>query len=315
MVTAVRSLNLRVATYDGRVFSTLLYTALPCPSSTLVSVPHPQTTFGRHLCLHRFKLWWLKPSHGHSGLNIPPETALLLAERRPPLPNSRNTRGSTGGPPLHQQNQQEYVVLLPVSDTHARASLHRAGDNMASAPSDAGVSTTSSPSSSSPSSTALDHDPSALAVSADTGDAATLLPGKLGVLLVATGPDPFRLVRRLVREATARLRAQLLSISLEEERGPAPVAGAVAGTGGADVAGDGVAAAATEGGDSAGEGRGDGRGGGPKDALTASFVDTFGWCTWDSFYTMVTPEGATHAGADRCCSCSNRDKRYGNLPF
>lgn len=23
----------------------------------------------------------------------------------------------------------------------------------------------------------------------------------------------------------------------------------------------------------------------------ARFVDTFGWCTWDSFYTMVTPEG------------------------
>ncbi|CAN0529885.1 unnamed protein product, partial [Ectocarpus sp. 8 AP-2014] len=59
----------------------------------------------RHLCLHRFKLWWLKPSHGHSGLDIPPETALFLAEMQ------------------LQQQQQQYVALLPVSDTHARASL------------------------------------------------------------------------------------------------------------------------------------------------------------------------------------------------
>ncbi|CAN0361930.1 unnamed protein product, partial [Ectocarpus sp. 13 AM-2016] len=28
-----------------------------------------------------------------------------------------------------------------------------------------------------------------------------------------------------------------------------------------------------------------------KERPVASFVDSFGWCTWDSFYTMVTPEG------------------------
>lgn len=145
------------------------------------------------------------------------------------------------------------MVLLPVSDTRARASLHRAADGIART-----SSTSTSPSSSS--GTALDRDPSSLAVSADTGDTATPLPDKLGVLLVATGPDPFRLVRRLVREATERLRAQLQSLSLEGGRG----------------------------GDLVGDGRGDG----PKDALAASFVDTFGWCTWDSFYTMVSPEGA-----------------------
>lgn len=264
-----------------------MQTALsPRYPSNAVFCTHPQTTFGRHLCLHRFKLWWLKPSHGHSCLNIPPETALLLAERRPPLPSPSDTCRAAGVPPPQPRHQQqEYVALLPVSDTRARASLHRAGDSMSSTPSTS--STPSASSSSSPSSSGtvlLDHDPSALAVSADTGDAATPLPGKLGVLLVATGPDPFRLVRTLVREAAERLRAQLQSLSLEEGRGSAAGA-AGADAAGADVAGDGAAVAAQSG-DSVV------CGGGPKDALAASFVDTFGWCTWDSFYTMVTPEGA-----------------------
>lgn len=281
------------------VFSTLPHTAHPT-SKLSFATRTPQTTFGRHLCLHRFKLWWLKPSHGHSGLNIPPETALLLAERRPPLPSPGNTCPSAEGVPPLQPQQQEYVALLPVSDTRARASLHRAGDSAASAPVDAEVSGASSSSC-----TVLDHDPSALAVSADTGDAATPLPGKLGVLLVATGPDPFRLVRRLVREATERLRAQLRSLSLEEGRGSAAAragAVAVAGDAGAVVAGGGGVVVAAEGGDSVGDGRGDG----PKEALAASFVDTFGWCTWDSFYTMVTPEGApdAHAGDERSWSRS-----------
>lgn len=175
-----------------------------------------QTTFGRHLCLHRFKLWWLKPSHGNAGLDLPPETSLLLAERRPL-------------PPHPQPQPGQYVALLPLSDTYARAALHRAGGNASGG---------------------HDHDQSNLAVSADTGDASVPLPDTLGVLLVAVGEDPFRLVRRLVGEATDRLRQQL-------------------GSGGA------------------GEGEAKGA-----DSTVAGFVDTFGWCTWDSFYTKVAAEGA-----------------------
>lgn len=235
-----------------------------------------QTAFGRHLCLHRFKLWWLKPSHGRSGLNIPPETSLLIAERYPPPPTQQHQQ--------HQQ-QQEYVVLLPISDTHACSSLHRAGeDNTVGKSSDGGESSILS------STTAVDvGDPSALlALSADTGDAATFLPDRLGVLLVATGPDPFRLVRRLVRQATERLRAQLLS--LEEKAGPTCQT-AAAGAGGGSV---GTVPPA----------EGDGCSGGDrtKGAMPASFVDTFGWCTWDSFYTMVTPEGTRRRA---CCGLTS----------
>lgn len=265
---------------------------------------HPQTMYGRHLCLHRFKLWWLKPSHGHSGLNVPPETALLLAERRPPLPGTSNTCGTTAPPPppplrQQQQRQQEYVVLLPVSDTRARANLHRAGDK---------------PSSSSSSGAVREHDPSALAVSADTGDAATPLPGKLGLLLVATGPDPFRLVRRLVLEATERLRAQLLSLSPRAEGERRPAAGADADAAGAGVAGGGVAVVPHGDGSARdGDDRGDIHE--PEHALVASFLDTFGWCTWDSFYTMVTPEGTASLG--RCWSifCSRPNTEGGETPL
>lgn len=166
----------------------------------------PQSTFGRHLCLHRFQLWWIKPSHGISGLDVPPETSLLLAERHP------------------SKTCKTYVALLPLSDTRARSCLHRLGQGDA------------------------DHDPSALALSADTGDAATPLPDRLGILLVATGSEPFRLVHKLAIEATRRLRGQL-GYGTETP----------------------VVANNTE--------------------TVPDFVDSFGWCTWDSFYTMVTPEG------------------------
>ncbi|CAM9418058.1 unnamed protein product, partial [Hapterophycus canaliculatus] len=213
-----------------------------------------KTSFGRHLCLHRFKLWWLRPSHGNSGLDIPPETGFFLAERQPQP---------------HQQQQLQYVALLPVSDTLARASLHRAGDDVvdAASPDDEKAVIHSA-------GMADDQDPSALAVSADTGDPTTLLPETLGVLLAATGPEPFRLAEKLVREATERLRAQLASIKEAEGTG-----GSVA------VAEDNGQSTPRDGGD----GSPDGMEG--EEALTASFADTFGWCTWDSFYTMVSPEG------------------------
>lgn len=169
-----------------------------------------QPDFGRHLCLHRFKLWWLRPSHGNAGLDVPLETTLLVAEC------SSAPAGAL-----------EFAVLLPISDTYARATLHRAG----------GAGGTDSA-----------EDPAALALSADTGDDGVLLPKILEILLVATGQDPFRLARRVVGEATKRLKDQL-GLARVSEGYAQPV-------------------------------------------KAAGFADTFGWCTWDSFYTMVTPEGA-----------------------
>lgn len=198
------------------------------PGACLATCPdHSQTSFGRHICLHRFKLWWLKPSHGESGLDVPPETAVLLAERQPsPTPDANTSSDARA-----TIEARQYIALLPLSDTHARAALHRAGKKLPGG------------------------NPSALALSAETGDPSVPLPDKLAVLLVATGPDPFRIVRRLVREAKQRLKAQL---GLQE-----------GGAGGAGLA-------------------------------VAAFVDTFGWCTWDSFYTMVTPEGAVCDARELC---------------
>ena len=83
---------------------------------------------------------------------------------------------------------------------------------------------------------------------------------------MAVGVDPFRLVRRLVHESTERIRAQL---------------------GASDGEATGAATGGTE--DKGGA------------AAAASFVDKFGWCTWDSFYTMVTPEGVVWCGV--VCMC------------
>lgn len=122
--------------------------------------------------------------------------------------------------------RQDFVVLLPISDTHVRSSLHRAD-------------------------LSDEHSrregPSSLALSADTGDSGVLLPERLGIMLVAQGPDPFRLTERLVQEAAQRLRKQLDMDGIQENAPPPP---------------------------------------------SAEFVDTFGWCTWDSFYTMVNPQGS-----------------------
>lgn len=170
----------------------------------------------------------MKPSHGLSGLDVPPETSLLIAElSRPP--------GSAATDPANSDSPG-YVAVLPLSDTHARASLHRAGGDE----SDGNTSA------------AAGNDACALAVSADTGDAAVLLPDTLGVMLVAAGPDPFRLVQRLVLTARQRLREQL-GVECSGEEGPAEAVTLV--------------------------------------SQEAGFVDKLGWCTWDSFYTMVTPEG------------------------
>ena len=147
-----------------------------------------QPAFGRHLCLHRFKLWWLKPRHGNSGLDLPPESSMLLAERHP-------STGTT----LGANSTRGYVALLPLSDTYACSTLHRWGT--------AATTSEAAPAAAVPH--AAQPEPSSLALSSTTGDPATPLPGTLGVMLVAVGKDPFRLMRRLVHESTERLRAQL----------------------------------------------------------------------------------------------------------
>lgn len=151
---------------------------------------------------------------------MPPETSLLLAER------SHSLNSPAGA------SNEGYVVLLPLSDTHARASLHSAARD--------GDRTVNS---------WVANDPLALALSSDTGDEAIHLPERMGVLLVAVGSDPFSLARTVLLEARRLLREQL-----------------GLGSGGRGEEGEPVPS-------------------------SADFVDKFGWCTWDSFYTMVTPEG------------------------
>lgn len=171
----------------------------------------------------------MKPSHGLSGLDVPPETSLLLAELPPP-------DGSTPANDHANYDSPSYVMVLPLCDTHARASLHRAGGDESDGATSA----------------AVGGDPCALAISADTGDTTVLLPGTLGVMLVAAGPDPFRLAQRVVLTARQRLREQL-GVECSSKGGPAEAVTSV--------------------------------------SQEAGFVDKLGWCTWDSFYTMVTPEG------------------------
>lgn len=163
---------------------------------------------------------------------------MLLAEHSPSLsPNTSSPGNDTDADAdadtrikSDTAESPQYAALLPISDSHARATLRSGGGRSG-------------------------QDPSGLAVVADTGDADTPLPDTLGVMLVAVGPDPFRLVRRLVHEAIRRLKTQL---NLRD--------------GGAGA--DGVMIPVEE-------------------TRVASFVDQFGWCTWDSFYTMVSPEGAS----------------------
>ncbi|CAM9672683.1 unnamed protein product, partial [Laminaria digitata] len=212
--------------------------------------------FGRHLCLHRFKLWWLKPNHGNSGLDLPPESSLLLAERHP----------CSGA-----NSSREYVALLPLSDTYATSTLHRWGTGAAGATTTREASEGSKAEPATPAApaapAALAAEPApGLALSATTGDPATPLPDTLGVMLVAVGPDPFRLMRRLVHESTERVRAQL-GVGVREAPAGTPT--------GAPTIERGTEEEEEE----------------EEEGAVAEFVDTFGWCTWDSFYTMVTPEG------------------------
>ena len=191
---------------------------------------------------------------------------MLLAERH-------HSTGTT----LGADSRREYVALLPLSDTYATSTLHRCGTG-ATATARANAETSApaapvQPTVAAAAAAAVPHaapdgvqpEPSSLALSATTGDPATPLPDTLGVMLVSVGLDPFRLMRRLVHESTVRLRAQL------GER-----VGAVAETPTAPP----TTKRANEEEDE------------EEEETVAEFVDTFGWCTWDSFYTMVTPEGA-----------------------
>lgn len=175
---------------------------------------------------------------------------MLLAERHPPTLTA-----------LGANSTREYVALLPLSDTYATSTLHRWGTGAATTTSEAAPTARVQP------------EASSLALSATTGDGATPLPGTLGVMLVAVGLDPFRLMRRLVHESTERLRAQL---------GVSVVAPTEAPTGAPTVE------------------RGKEEEEEEVEGAMAEFVDTFGWCTWDSFYTMVTPEGGVRCSGVQC---------------
>ncbi|CAM9194986.1 unnamed protein product, partial [Phaeothamnion confervicola] len=207
---------------------------------------------GRHIALHRFKLWWLKPSHGSGGA-VPPETAFLLGE-------SSTNEGAAA--PV-------FWLLLPLVDGIVRCTLRGVRVSTASVPPNGDGSSSGPEVTTEVGTSAGQLLSDALEVYVDTGDDATALPAHVAGLLVLSGPDPFALASAAVRIARDRRRAEL------EKAEPAAAAAAAA----AAVA----AATATVAAAAAGCGR------------PPRFVDHFGWCTWDSFYTMVTPAGVIAA--------------------
>ncbi|KAG5175037.1 raffinose synthase or seed imbibition protein Sip1-domain-containing protein [Tribonema minus] len=57
--------------------------------------------------LHKFKLWWMKPTHGRRGSDVPPETQLLLSEM----------------PPDPETGRRLYSLFIPLLDGPAKCSL------------------------------------------------------------------------------------------------------------------------------------------------------------------------------------------------
>ncbi|KAG4171079.1 hypothetical protein ERO13_A12G186301v2 [Gossypium hirsutum] len=71
----------------------------------------------KHLCLYRFKIWWMIPGYGKSGSEIPLETQLLLLEIKE---ESVVEDDDSSGPPTPTTF---YVLFLPVLDGDFRTSL------------------------------------------------------------------------------------------------------------------------------------------------------------------------------------------------
>ncbi|XP_012438963.1 probable galactinol--sucrose galactosyltransferase 2 [Gossypium raimondii] len=71
----------------------------------------------KHLCLYRFKIWWMIPGYGKSGSEIPLETQLLLLEIKE---ESIVEDDDSSGPPTPTTF---YVLFLPVLDGDFRTSL------------------------------------------------------------------------------------------------------------------------------------------------------------------------------------------------
>eukprot|EP00611_Tribonema_gayanum_P022661 TRINITY_DN459_c1_g1_i2.p2 TRINITY_DN459_c1_g1~~TRINITY_DN459_c1_g1_i2.p2 ORF type:complete len:255 (+),score=61.78 TRINITY_DN459_c1_g1_i2:68-766(+) len=61
----------------------------------------------RVVALHRFKLWWMKPTHGRRGSDVPPETQLLLSEM----------------PPDPETGRRLYSLFIPLLDGPAKCSM------------------------------------------------------------------------------------------------------------------------------------------------------------------------------------------------
>ena len=68
------------------------------------------------MCLFRFKLWWMIPSFGESGSDVPTETQMLLLEAR----EESNVPDGISEPKIVKIF---YLVMLPVLDGNFRTTL------------------------------------------------------------------------------------------------------------------------------------------------------------------------------------------------
>mmetsp|Transcript_18004 Transcript_18004/g.23702 ORF Transcript_18004/g.23702 Transcript_18004/m.23702 type:complete len:953 (+) Transcript_18004:80-2938(+) len=216
----------------------------------------------RLLCLHRFKMWWMKPLHTTKGRFIPPETQLLLAE-------VTSQRGQSGDEPL-------YCIFVPMIDGNAKFSVRGLRNDI-------------------------------LQLRAETGDLdAKLEYGQLTGLFIGVDSDPFHLLKFTFENIAQRIQYKFglqgtftedevlasrpsyaensddsQSDSWMAERLSAPYSNQTNG-----LVIPPILNTINEYYDSL-----KGEASIPPISTPPAFLDTFGWCTWDSFYTQVTPEG------------------------
>jgi len=178
-----------------------------------------QLAASRIVCLHRHKLWWMKPFHALHTRQVPAETQLLLME----LPRTQEEG---------ENSKQRYCLMVPLIDSNAKFTLRGLSNNR-------------------------------LQLRAETGDLKeSIAYGSLCGLFVGVDTDPFNLLQTAFSQIAQRLQGQVRS-----------GVGAWNPTAATSFP---LTAQSTE---------------QTKESCQPTFLDSFGWCTWDSFYTQVNPEG------------------------
>lgn len=81
----------------------------------------------KFLCLFRFKMWWMIPSFGESGCEVPQETQMRLMEA---MEDSRTVPANGVSDQTKKSSPKTfYVLVLPLLDGQFRASLQGTVDN------------------------------------------------------------------------------------------------------------------------------------------------------------------------------------------